>query len=49
MIPVDNSLTQETIPITLTSISPAAGLNPNGDGVLTISGSDFPRSLDDGS
>jgi len=49
LIPLDPSLTNTEVPITVTGVVPTTALNPQGDNILTISGTNFPPSLEDGS
>jgi hypothetical protein len=48
-VPLDPSLTVVEVPVTITSVYPTTALNPQGDNIITITGTNFPVSTDDGS
>lgn len=49
LVPVEDNVARQTISLSVSSISPNTAINPNGESTLTITGSNFPASLDDGS
>jgi len=49
LIPLDPALDEEQIPVIITGVYPTTALNPQGDNVLTLTGSGFPASLEEGS
>jgi hypothetical protein len=48
-VPLDPSLEVVEVPVTITSVYPTTALNPQGDNIITITGTNFPVSTDDGS
>jgi hypothetical protein len=44
-VKIDPSVAPVIVPLEVTSISPATGLNPFGGNIVTITGNNFPTSL----
>jgi hypothetical protein len=44
-VKIDSSVSPVIVPLEVTSISPATGLNPFGGNIVTITGKNFPTSL----